>query len=245
MTVNAVHIFELNNLAYKDTVVAGGKWGKVLLFDPGIDIVFLSNWSSKNISVIDILTRREVYRFDAGGTPRGLMLSKDGMFLYIAQYGLKTDSDRSGTIAKFSFDSQKIIKSIGHKGAQRHIVMAKKSGKYYVSDMAGPSIYAYSSKDDSLLKKIRVYSHPNTIALSPDEKILYVSCRGRNNPAKGYLYKGNDMGRVYIIDTERDEVTEYREGGNQPTGLDVSDDGKYIVSSDFLDNAIRVYKKIK
>jgi len=32
------------------------------------------------------------------------------------------------------------------------------------------------------------------------------------------------------------------EAGNQPTGLDVSPDGKKIVLSDFLDNRIRVYE---
>ena len=96
--------------------------------------------------------------------------------------------------------------------------------------------------NDVLLKKINVYSHPNTIQLSPDNRYLYVSCRGPNNP-KSYLIKGFHMGRIYVIDTVSLEIQEFWEGGNQCTGLDVSHDGSKIVFSDFLDNAIRVYLK--
>jgi DNA-binding beta-propeller fold protein YncE len=41
------------------------------------------------------------------------------------------------------------------------------------------------------------------------------------------------------------KVIEEIEGGNQPTGLDVSPDGKYVVSTDFLDHAMRVYERIQ
>ena len=130
---------------------------------------------------------------------------------------------------------------MGVRGAKRHIVS---DGKYlYVSDMLNAVVEVYSLKeDDRLVKTVKVFSHPNTMQLSPDGKRLYVSCRGPNNPEKGYLYKGLVMGRLDVIDTETLTVIESIEAGNQPTGLDVSPDGKTIVLSDFLDNRIRVFK---
>ncbi|MBL8032524.1 MAG: beta-propeller fold lactonase family protein [Leptospiraceae bacterium] len=92
--------------------------------------------------------------------------------------------------------------------------------------------------------EVKVYSNPNTIAESPDGKFLYVSCRGHNNP-KSYLLKGPDFGRLMVIDIATLKVIEDLEAGNQPTGLDVSPDGKYVVLTDFLDHAMRVYERVQ
>ena len=69
-----------------------------------------------------------------------------------------------------------------------------------------------------------------------------MSCRGPNNPHSYYL-KGLQMGRLLIIDMDSRAVIESIEGGNQCTGLDVSPDGSHIVLTDFLDNAVRVYRR--
>jgi DNA-binding beta-propeller fold protein YncE len=88
-----------------------------------------------------------------------------------------------------------------------------------------------------------VFSNPNTIAESPDGKYLYVSSRGHNNP-KSYLIKGHEFGKLNVIDSQTHKMIEQIEAGNQPTGLDVSPDGKYIVLTDFLDHAMRVYERV-
>ncbi len=243
MYTNSIHIFALDTLKYLTTIKVSGSWGKVLCYDNHRDRVYFSNWVGKNLSVIDIKTRKELSRISIHGIPRGMLVSPDGKYLYVAQYGIKNDGDRQGHVLKISLGSNKIVKTMGRPGAKRHIVSSAKGGIIYVSDMGRSSVDTYHLDNDRQGKTIPVYSHPNTIALSPDEKYLYVSCRGKNNP-KSYLIKGFDMGRIYVIDTSRNEVVEYWEGGNQPTGLDVSPDGKYMVSSDFLDKTIRVYERV-
>ena len=125
----------------------------------------------------------------------------------------------------------------------RHAVRLKTPSDYFaVSDMARSQVYfIYESAKAA---ETKVFSNPNTIAESPDGKFLYVSCRGHNNP-KSYLVKGPDFGKLMVIDIATREVVEEIEAGNQPTGLDVSPDGKYIVLTDFLDNAMRVYERAK
>lgn len=109
--------------------------------------------------------------------------------------------------------------------------------------MCCSKIEVYDLKERKVQKTIPVFDKPNTIALSPDGKYLYVSCRGPNNPTEGYLKKGLVLGRVYVIDTTTDTVKEFWEAGNQPTGLDISPDNRYLVISDFLDHQIRVYRR--
>jgi DNA-binding beta-propeller fold protein YncE len=89
----------------------------------------------------------------------------------------------------------------------------------------------------------KVFANPNTIVESADGRYLYVSCRGHNNP-KSFLLKGPDFGRLMVIDIATRKVVEEIEAGNQPTGLDVSPDGKYVVLTDFLDHAMRVYERL-
>ena len=82
---------------------------------------------------------------------------------------------------------------------------------------------------------------PNTIDLSPDGRVLYVSNRGRNNP-ETYTRPGPEWGTVVVIDTTTGDYLDALSGGNQTTGLDVSPDGTMLAYSDFLDNRVTVYR---
>jgi DNA-binding beta-propeller fold protein YncE len=194
---------------------------------------------SQDISVIDPDSYREERRVDCGAVPRGIAFSEDGLFMYLAQY--EVQGKAVGRLLKVDVSSMAIVAKLGVEGSKRHIVTDAKRKLLYVSDMARDIIEVYDLRDDSLIASIAVGAKPNTIELSPDGRLLYVSCRGPNNPDKGYLYKGYEFGRVYVIDAETLNVREWWEGGNQPTGLDLSPDGKLVVFSDFLDARLRVY----
>ncbi|TGK29448.1 YncE family protein [Leptospira gomenensis] len=243
MQANAVHVFDLKTLSYKATVDLTGKWSKILLYDSIRDLVYCSNWISEDISVIDRSTKKEIRKTEKIGLPRGLLLSKDGKELYIAQFSASNQETGGGRLGIYSMDKEKLTDTIGPPGNKRHIVPGPIENKIYVSDMCCSKVEVYDLKEKKVQKTIPVFDKPNTIALSPDGKYLYVSCRGPNNPSEGYLKKGLVLGRVYVIDTTTDTVKEFWEAGNQPTGLDVSPDNRYLVISDFLDDQIRVYRR--
>ena len=238
MSKSAIHIFTNDTLQYQTTIKLKGNWSKVLLRDTKRNLVYCSNWSSHDISVVDITKRKELYRINVGGVPRGMVLSDDNKYMYVAQFLVQNKS--RGRVVKVDLASRRIVKRMGKPGAKRHIVKDKR-GYLYVSDMSKKSVDIYNTKTDRLVKTIPVYHKPNTVVLSPDQQRLYISNRGPNNPA-GYTKFGLVMGRLYVIDTAKQEVSDYWEGGNQPTGLDISPDGKLLVSSDFLDNRLRVYR---
>ena len=79
------------------------------------------------------------------------------------------------------------------------------------------------------------------IKKTKDKKYLFVSSRGPNN-RETYLKKGPKFGKIYVIDTEKMKIVDWVWGKNQPTGLDISPDGKYLAFSNFLDNEIEVYR---
>ncbi|PJZ69879.1 lactonase, 7-bladed beta-propeller domain protein [Leptospira perolatii] len=243
MQANAVHVFDLKSLEYKATVNLSGKWSKILLYDKQRDLVYCSNWISEDISIIDRKSKTEISKTDKIGLPRGLLLSADGKELYIAQFSASNQENGGGRIGIYSLEKGKLMDTIGPPGNKRHIVGAPDGSKIYVSDMCCGKVEVYDTKEKKLTKSIPVFDKPNTIALSPDGKYLYVSCRGPNNPTEGYLKKGHVLGQIFVIDTKTDQVVEFWEAGNQPTGLDVSPDNRYLVTSDFLDHQIRVYRR--
>lgn len=241
MPTASIHVFDLNFFGYKRTIKSSGTWSKVMAYNAGLDKVYLSNWISQDISIIDPSSYKEEKKIKTKAVPRGMAFSEDGKYIYCAQFEDSQGNSQCKLIKK-SLSDYKTVYEDGVKGAKRHIVTDYERKLLYVSDMKNDIVEIYSMDEDKLIATVNVFFNPNTIQLSPDKKLLYVSCRGPNNPDKGYLYKGYVFGRLDIIDTKTFTRIESIEAGNQPTGLDVSPDGKTIVLSDFLDNRIRVYR---
>lgn len=243
MKAAAIHRFSIQTLEYLGSVKLSGSWTKVLAFNPVRNVVYASNWNSSDISIVSVDTLQEMKKIKLGGVPRGMAFSADGKWMLAAMFGGKNDSDGAGRTVIVDLDQNKITHTIIQGGANRHAVRLKAGPEFFaVSDMMRSKIYFINQ--NAKIAETKVYSNPNTIAESADGKYLYVSCRGKNNP-KSYLIKGPDFGKLMVIDIATQQVIEEIEAGNQPTGLDVSPDGKYIVLTDFLDHAMRVYERVK
>jgi YVTN family beta-propeller protein len=242
MSAHAVHRYAIDTLAYRGSIQLTGKWTKVLAYDAKRNVVYASNWLSSDISVISVEDLKEIKKIKIGGVPRGMAFSTDGNYMIGAIFASSSDSDGGGRTVQIDLDKLKIVKTIVAGGSHRHAVRLKEGKDHFaVSDMARSMVYFI--EDYVKTSEVRVFANPNTIVESPDGKYLYVSCRGHNNP-KSYLIKGYEFGRLMVIDLATKKIIENIEAGNQPTGLDVSPDGKYVVLTDFLDHAMRVYERL-
>ena len=211
-------------------------WTKVVELSPDSKTLYAANWSGNDVSAIDLATG-SVRRFPTVKTPRGLYPTADGKTLYVAGYG-------NGDIEKIDLASGrgKIIFSTGSSGAMRHIVGDESRGILFVSDMGKSAIFKVNLADDSVTKFVDTDADPNTIALSPDKKVLFVSCRGKNAANGNYYIPGPEWGSVLLFDTTSGKMLDAIVGGNQPTALAVSRDGSLLGFSDFLDSRIEIYR---
>lgn len=208
-----------------------GNWTKVLSLSPDERTLYAANWISHDVSVIDLPSWRVRKVIPTVHTPRGLYPSPDGRSLYVAGYD-------NGELARIDLRSgnQKLLLRTG--GAMRHLVGDGR--RLYASDMGTASVYVVDLASAKVRRLAKVDDHPNTIDLSPDGKVLYVSCRGRNNP-KSYYIPGPEWGSVVVLDARTGRPLDAIVAGNQTTGLDISEYGDLLAISDFLDNRIRVY----
>ncbi|ADN01303.1 hypothetical protein STHERM_c03300 [Spirochaeta thermophila DSM 6192] len=233
MTANRVHAFSLDG-TYLFTSDRVGIWPKVIAGTHRGDLLFVSNWESNDIAFLDPVSGRVVGRVPVSATPRGLAVTPDDRFLYVCNYD-------TGVLEKIDIPHQQVVKVIDWEfGAKRHAVVDRQGRFLYLSDMYLGTITKFDLGSEAPVKERYIGPKLNTIALSPDGRYLFVSSRGHNNP-ETYLKKGPDHGKVFVLDTRTLEVVDWVWGRNQPTGLAVSPDGRYLVFSDFLDHNIEVY----
>ncbi|MCX7024188.1 MAG: YncE family protein [Spirochaetes bacterium] len=233
MQPNVVHVFSLSDFSYLATLPSGGVFPKVLLAHPDGTRVFVANWLSGNVAVIDPRTRKLVSTIATGGIPRGMALSPDGRRLFVA------DFDR-GAVHVVDLATGKVVKTIAGGIAMRHLVTDPASNRLYASDMGRRSVSVFDMDSYAKLGEVTIGGNVNTIKLSPDATRLYVSTRGPNNPVD-YTIKGPEFGRLVVVDCVTFRAIDWQWGMNQPTGLAVSPDGRTIVLTDFLDHRLEVY----
>jgi YVTN family beta-propeller protein len=211
-----------------------GVWTKVMVLSPDEQTLWASNWVSNDVSEIDLATGEVNRKLRTVATPRGLYVTPDGARLYVAGF-------RDGDIQVFNLadGSSSVLYRSG--GAMRHLVGNQDGSLVYASDMGRATTLVIDTATDQVTELAPVDRHPNTIDLSPDGRVLYVSNRGRNNPESYYL-KGPEWGTVAVVDTATGGYLDAIVGGNQTTGLDVSPDGSLLAYSDFLDDRVVVYR---
>jgi YVTN family beta-propeller protein len=211
-----------------------GAWTKVMALSPDERTLYAANWSSDDVSAINLASGK-VKLLKTVRTPRGLYPTADGRRLFVAGFA-------DGEIQRIDLASgaSKVLVHTG--GAMRHLVgdpNAGNAGRLYADDMATSQAFVVDLATERTHQLAKTDKMPNSIDLSPDGKVLYVSNRGKNGPC--YCAPGPEWGSVLAIDTTTGKVLDAIVGGNQTTGLDVSPDGRTLAFSDFLDNRVHLY----
>jgi sugar lactone lactonase YvrE len=209
-----------------------GSWSKVMALSGDEKTLYVANWSSNNVSEIDLGAGRVRRLLPTVPTPRGLYPTPDGTHLYVAGYD-------QGQLARIDLASGRSTVLLRTGGAMRHLVGDPERGRLYADDMATDTTFTVDLRTQKVRKLARTDEKPNTIDVTPDGRVLYVSNRGENGSS--YYLPGPEWGSVLAIDTATGKVLDAIVGGNQTTGLDVSPDGRTLAFSDFLDNRVTLY----
>lgn len=234
MTTGKVYEYSYPEFTYVREIDTNGVWSKFIAYNSKKNLLAVSNWVSNDVSLIDYDSGKIVRKINTGRAPRGMCFVEDGDILITLSFD-------SGMIEKFSTVTYERLGSIFiEKAAMRHIVVNENESKAFVSDMYHRCVYKIDLKHFKIEKTQWVFNNPNTIDLYKD-RYLFVSCRGPNNP-EDYTKRSLVNGQIFVIDTQDFSVVKKIEGGNQPTGLDVSNDGKYLCFSDFQDAAIQIFE---
>ncbi|MCK4796023.1 MAG: YncE family protein [Spirochaetes bacterium] len=234
MCTGKIYEYSYPELKYLRTIETDGILSKFMAWSPMLQLVAISNWISNDVSIIEYSTGKVIQKIKTSAAPRGVVFSKDGKYLYVTTFD-------GGMVHKINTKKWKEEKFIYKEyAAMRHIVLTNDDSIAYVSNMCHKEIYEIDMKRFVITHTYKVDYNPNTISLTPNNRYLYVSCRGPNDKVS-YLRRSPRKGNITIIDLIKKEVISFVKAGNQPTGLDISKDGNYLCFSNFRDNNIEIY----
>jgi len=152
-----------------------GKTPKIVTSSTDGKYLFVSNWHSNTVSVLDIASSdkkdwMKLRDLKTGRIPRGLAVSPDSNYLYVAQMG----GSEINVVDLITFQKVKTI-NVGRN--PRHIVVA---GDFmYVSLNMLAKLVKIDLTADTLVKSAKTGRTPRTIALTKDKTIIFVvSYRG-------------------------------------------------------------------
>ena len=229
METGRVFEIDTNSKQVKRTFSTHSSWSKGMAIDESR--LYVTNWSGGDVSVIDLDSGELIERFPTATTPRGIYVDEN---IYVAGFD-------NGEIKKHNRESDQSQSLILTGGAMRDLIGTE--DYVYGSDMASGAVYRVDKETQEVGKFLKTHNNPNSIRLTEDEKILAVSNRGINHPSGNYHIPGPEWGSIIFYDTETGNPVDFLKGGNQPTGLDISQN--YLIYSNFLDGEIVVCESPK
>ncbi|MDX1350192.1 MAG: SPOR domain-containing protein [Putridiphycobacter sp.] len=160
-------LYKINTLTYQiESVVKVGSVPKYVTITDNGRLLLVSNWTSSDVSIIDLETETEIKRVKVGAHPRGIVVDKWNQKAYVAVMG----SDKIAVINLLNYS----VRYINHVGkAPRHLILNKANTFLFVAVNSANQL----AKVDLITGKIDVCktnSGPRSMVLSADEKYIYV-----------------------------------------------------------------------
>jgi YVTN family beta-propeller protein len=158
-----------NKIKLKLPFFKTGETPKVMTLSKNGKQLFVANWHSNTVSVLDISSSNpndwnKTKDISVGSVPRGMCASENGKFLFVGHMG-------SNTVGIVSLDSFKLIKSVKIGVTPRHIIS---NGKDLFTSLSSPEKIVRLGQDSlKVLQTVSTKDDPRTISLSEDHKFLF------------------------------------------------------------------------
>jgi YVTN family beta-propeller protein len=181
-----------------DQVIQVGAVPKYLAVTPDNKYVVVSNFCSLDVSIIDVVTNKEVKRIDVGLHPRGIAITNDSSTAYVTVMG-------GGIIAAINLNNYSIrtINSAGY--TPRHLVLSPDNSVLYITNNKAGQIRAIDPLTDTLIKSVATGTEPRTMVMSDDGLSLYV-----------VNYQSDTMVKVRTSDMQ---IIQTVKTGHHPVGI--------------------------
>jgi len=159
-----------------EAVVKVGAVPKYLAVTPNNKYLLVTNWSSGDLSIVDLNKEKEIKRIRIGTYPRGIVINQESSIAYVAIMG-------SSKIAKVDLNSftKTYIEDVGR--SPRHLCLSP-DGKILYASMNGEGKIAKISLIDNSIEKLKTGSLPRSMEMSKDGKFLYVVNYGSDKLSK-------------------------------------------------------------
>ena len=139
----------------------------VLEYNPSNKVIYVGNYFSYSVSVIDSTTNKVIKTIDVGDAPVDLKFNPSNGDIYVAGYSLGDITVISGSVVVTTIASPSVSFKLGYNPVNENI---------YVANYFNPAnIKLINSATNTLIKNIDVGDFPWDIEHSPSSNRVYVS----------------------------------------------------------------------
>jgi YVTN family beta-propeller protein len=181
------------------------------VLSPDGKTLYVSNFRRSTVMYIDLATKTVTHEIKTGTHPKILAISRDGKRLFSANWA-------TNDVTEIDVPSAQVKRTL-KTGRQPRGMVLTKDGRLFVANFYGKSIDVYEGKEMEQHHRLKACKCPRHLALSPDEKTLYISCLNAN--------------QLQAMDLATEKVTHTVGIGHAPKSVAVSPDGKYVYSADY------------
>ena len=155
-----------------------------------------------------------------GISPRGIAVTPDGSYVYVA-------NQSDGTVSVIRTSDNTVVDTISGFGSPWWGVAVTPNGGYvYVGDLDGGTVSVIRTSDNTVTDTISVGNKPHGIAVTPNG---------------GYVYVADENDRtVSVIQTSDNTVVDTVSVGDHPRGVAVTPNGGYAYVTNGGDNTVSV-----
>ncbi len=201
----------------------------------GSNLVFVTNELSGDLSIVDGATGRMLGTYPLGKRPRGIKLSPDGRVLYVALSGSPiappgTDESKlpppdhsADGVGLFDLASRKLVGVVRGVANPEQLAVSR-SGLIYAGSEAAGAVVVLDPQERKVVDSIPVGDEPEGVAISPDERFLYVTLEGDNT--------------VAVVDVAGRRVIARTLVGGRPRSIGFSPDGSRAYVADELQGVV-------
>jgi YVTN family beta-propeller protein len=182
--------------------------------------LYVSDETGGNVVIVDPQARRVVARISVGKRPRGIVLSHDQSYVYVALTGspaagpnvdeskLPPPDHRYDGVGVVDLKTQRLLKTYP-SGIDPETFAVSHDGKIlYVSNEDSGQLTALDLGKGTPLATVSVGSEPEGVAVSHDDKVVYVTCETSN--------------ALYVLDAHSMKVLAQIPTGKRPRAIYLS-----------------------
>ncbi len=179
---------------------------------PNGTVLYVSNFRRNSVQFVDLGSNRVVREVPVGRHPKILVVSRDGRRLFAANWG-----DRS--VTEVDTRDGTVVRTLAVGENPRGMALTR-GGTLYVANFSDHNLDVFAGPRMEQHHRVRRLCRvPRHLALSPDERSLYVSCLTASQLA--------------VIDLATERVVRTVAVGRSPKANDVLEGGRYVVTADY------------
>jgi len=198
-----------------DTITVGDSPVGICV-NPETNIVYVTNFNSNGVSVIDGSSHKIIKTIDVGENPDGIGINSETNRVYVA-------NRISGTVSVISGSKNRVINTIETGNSPRGIGVNKRTNRIYVANHFSDNVSVIDGKHSRVIETIAVDRNPAYIGVNPETNRIYVTNSGSNS--------------VSVIDGSENKLIEVVAVGNSPSGVGIDTElNRIYVANNFSGN---------